>query len=215
MSWSRWFSFRCRLWARLLRVPGTFCFQSEWNKVVSNTQMFVFFLFQAALSAAASAFVAVDVMWDWANVSGTVAFHANGLPCDQGINVAPSGRLPSDLDSPTGSLHAGTCASWWPSREWHLLENVSRAVVHSFCKTSDEGLLHQPKSRTRTGEVGRSRIQDDNRPRLWFLRQTVSDQRKQSVGRLASLRLEVNWWLWVLLDQCHLDTLSECRYRRQ
>ena len=74
--------------------------------------MFVFFfvLEQAALSAAAPALVAVDVMWDWAIVSGTVTSHANGLPCDQGINVAPSGRLPSDLDSPTGSLHAETCA---------------------------------------------------------------------------------------------------------
>ena len=39
------------------RVPGTSCFQSEWNKIVNNTQMFVFFflLEEAALSASAPA----------------------------------------------------------------------------------------------------------------------------------------------------------------
>ena len=47
---------------------------------------------------------------DWANVSGTVKSHVDDFPCDQWISVAPSGRLPSVLDSPTGSLHARTCA---------------------------------------------------------------------------------------------------------
>ena len=70
---------------------------------------------QAALSAAAPAFEAVDVMWDWANVSGSVTSHVNGLPCDHGINVALSGRLPSDLDSLTGSLPEPV-PSWWSSR---------------------------------------------------------------------------------------------------
>ena len=43
---------------------------------------------QAALSATTPAFEAVDVMWDWANVSGTVTSHGNGMPWDQGIKVA-------------------------------------------------------------------------------------------------------------------------------
>ena len=73
--------------------------------------MVVFFvvLEQAAFSAAVPSLKAVAVMWAWAKVSGTVTSHANCLPFDQGITVGPSGRLPSDLDSPTGSLHDGTC----------------------------------------------------------------------------------------------------------
>ena len=49
-------------------------------------------------------------MCDWTKASDTVTSHSNGFPCDQGTSVAPSGRLPSVLDRPTDSLHAGTCS---------------------------------------------------------------------------------------------------------
>ena len=56
-------------------------------------------------------------------MSGTVTSHANGLLYDQGINIAPSGRLPSDQDGPTGSLHAGTCAFLM------ALQNMSLIII--------------------------------------------------------------------------------------
>ena len=68
------------------------------------------FFFAAALSAAAVALVDVSPMYELANVSGMVMFHASGLPLVHGICVATSGLLPSDLDKPTGSLTAGYCA---------------------------------------------------------------------------------------------------------
>ena len=70
----------------------------------------VVFLFAAALSAAASAIVDVASTCDVAIVSGTVTSHVRHLPCDQGISVTPSGRLPSLLVKPSGSFDAGILA---------------------------------------------------------------------------------------------------------
>ena len=67
LNWSRWFSFRCRLWARWLQSSRNLLFQSELNKIVSNTQLFVFFCFRTShLVSRRPAFEAVDVTWDWA-----------------------------------------------------------------------------------------------------------------------------------------------------
>ena len=66
------------------------------------------FLAMAALSAAAPACTEVLSRWNCAYVSGTVASQAIGFPRAQGIKVAPSGRLASSRDRPTGSLKAGT-----------------------------------------------------------------------------------------------------------
>ena len=116
--------FRCHLWARLFWVLGNTCSRVNETKIVSHTQMFIFFILEQAtcdLSAATPAFEAVAVMWDWANVPDMVTSHADGLPCDQGTNLVPSGRLPSDLDRPSGSLHAGTCAFFMALQSMSLI----------------------------------------------------------------------------------------------
>ena len=65
------------------------------------------FCFEAARSAAAASLVAVLSTYELAYVSATVMFHASGLPLVQGMSVAPSGLLPSDLDKTTGSFTDG------------------------------------------------------------------------------------------------------------
>ena len=67
--------------------------------------------FRIFLSAAASA-AAPDrwTVWGrlvWAKVSATVTSQVRDLPADQGTRVRPSGRFPSSLTSPVGSLIAG------------------------------------------------------------------------------------------------------------
>ena len=52
----------------------------------------------------------VELRWDSAKVSGTVTSQAVNFPLARGIKVAPSGRLPSLLRRPGGSLTAGICA---------------------------------------------------------------------------------------------------------
>ena len=56
--------------------------------------------------AAAPAKIAVSSTRDCANVSGTLTAQVSAFPVAQGISVAPSGRLPSDRDRPTGSFTA-------------------------------------------------------------------------------------------------------------
>src|SRR6218665_3032553 len=61
----------------------------------------------AAISAAVPAASADMARYDSARVSMTVASQAKHLPPSHGIRVVPSGRFPSDLTRPTGSLVAG------------------------------------------------------------------------------------------------------------
>ena len=69
----------------------------------------VFFVDAACLAAdpASDDFI---LTCESAKVSGTVTFHASGLPFDHGIKVAPSERLPPCVMSPVGSLCAGIYA---------------------------------------------------------------------------------------------------------
>ena len=67
-------------------------------------------LLTAAFSAAAQVVVEVSCRYDAAYVSETVTSQASGLPRVHGNRVAPSGLLPSVLNSPMGSLLAGICA---------------------------------------------------------------------------------------------------------
>ena len=67
-------------------------------------------LLTAAFSAAAQAVVEVSCRRDAAYVSGTVTSQVSALLRVHGTRVAPSGLLPSALDSPMGSLLAGICA---------------------------------------------------------------------------------------------------------
>ena len=62
----------------------------------------------AARSAAAPGVMDVRALWEAANVSGQVTSHVRHLPTFQGTSVIPSGRLPSDLKRPIGSLDEGT-----------------------------------------------------------------------------------------------------------
>ena len=64
------------------------------------------------MSAAPPAVVDVVLRYEFAMVSITVTSQTAHLPELQGTRVMPSGRFPSDLDKPTGSLTEGT-----PARE--------------------------------------------------------------------------------------------------
>jgi len=66
----------------------------------------LFVFSDAALIPAAPAASDVAGRYDDAKVSGNVTFQYRLLPRDHGINVTPSGRLPSDLRRPNGSLDA-------------------------------------------------------------------------------------------------------------
>ena len=81
-----------------------------------------------------------------------VTSHVNGLPCDQWINVASSERLPSDLDSAAGSLHAGTCAflmalqrmfhaPWCtlPARQAVKVTCINKRAAHAPVRLADGG----------------------------------------------------------------------------
>ena len=61
----------------------------------------------AARFAAELAITEMSFRYESENVSGTVTSLASGLPCDHGMSVAPSGRFPSVLDKPAGSLETG------------------------------------------------------------------------------------------------------------
>jgi hypothetical protein len=80
----------------------------------------------AAPSAAPPATFEVMVKYEFANVSDTVTSHVMHWPSCQGICFRPSGRSPSDLCRPVGSLTDGTSARtrarqmrslghWWRS----------------------------------------------------------------------------------------------------
>jgi len=63
------------------------------------------------VSAALLAEWDVECRYESARVLTTVTSHVRGLPPCHGINVSPSGRLPSSLVRPTGSLVTGTPAA--------------------------------------------------------------------------------------------------------
>lgn len=71
--------------------------------------MYFAVLFAAALSTAAVALIDVSPMNKFANVSGMVMSHADGLLLIHEVSIAPSGLFPSDLDNQTGFFTAGYC----------------------------------------------------------------------------------------------------------
>ena len=90
----------------------------------------------AARSAAAPGVMDVRALWEAANVSGQVTSHVRHLPTFQGTSVIPSGRFPSDLKRPIGSLDEGTPDQ---TQAWH---NMSFNVL---CLTVRPALLLQHK----------------------------------------------------------------------
>src|SRR5688572_9897919 len=72
--------------------------------------MYLAFFLVAATSAAAPADADVAWRYDGATVSITVESQMRLRPLRHGISVRPSGRLPSDLDNPGGSLIFGNPA---------------------------------------------------------------------------------------------------------
>ena len=75
-----------------------------------SSTAYLVLLLAAALSAAAPAVVDVVSTCDVAIVSGTVTSHVRHLPYDPGRSVTPSGRFPSLLVKPSGSLDDGIWA---------------------------------------------------------------------------------------------------------
>ena len=81
---------------------------TDWNiKSGGREEYLVSFLYEA-VSAALPAEWDVECRYESARVLTTVTSHVRGLPPCHGINVSPSGRLPSRLARPTGSLVTGT-----------------------------------------------------------------------------------------------------------
>src|SRR6218665_2608808 len=80
------------------------------NTWVAGNNAYLAVLRTAACSAAEPAEIAVFDMYDAAQVWTTVASQAMYLPADQGMSVAPSGRLPSVRRRPDGSFMLGTSA---------------------------------------------------------------------------------------------------------
>lgn len=81
-----------------------------------SSELYSEILLSSAVDATQPAFRDVCFMYDFATVSPQVASHSKHFPTDQGIKVRPSGRLPSSLTVPGGSLIAGTPADTQPLR---------------------------------------------------------------------------------------------------
>src|SRR6218665_2485283 len=85
---------------RVSKAKGT-------KQYAGKIAMYLANFLSAAISAAAPA-ASADLAWyDSARVSMTVASQAKHLPASHGIRVTPSGRFPSDLTRPIGSLVTG------------------------------------------------------------------------------------------------------------
>ena len=92
-------------------VDGSHGFKSQWEEqVVRAMSAYLLSLRWAAASAADAALVDEMATYDGATVSVTVTSHVALRPSRHGMSVRPSGRLPSDLVSPCGSLTEGTLA---------------------------------------------------------------------------------------------------------
>src|SRR6218665_813651 len=84
-------------------------FRRQWGQT-HGLQATMAVLRTAACSAAEPAEIAVCDKYDAAQVWTTVASQAMYLPADQGMSVAPSGRLPSVRRRLDGSFMLGTSA---------------------------------------------------------------------------------------------------------
>jgi len=85
---------------------GTVGFHCDWLKIYELVRLVHFASLRlAARSAAAPADRAEDDRYEAASVLTTVTSQVKGLPPCQGINVRPSGILPSSLVKPTGHYY--------------------------------------------------------------------------------------------------------------
>src|SRR6218665_1046898 len=91
-------------------APSAFAGPRVSNTWVAGNNAYLALLRTAACSAAEPAEIAVCDKYDAAQVWTTVASQAMYLPADQGMSVAPSGRLPSVRRRPDGSFMLGTSA---------------------------------------------------------------------------------------------------------
>src|SRR6218665_1466119 len=87
--------------SRVSKAKGT-------KQYAGKIAVYLAYFLSAAISAAAPPAASADLARYYsARVSMTVASQVNHLPPSHGIRVTPSGRFPSDLTRPTGSLVAG------------------------------------------------------------------------------------------------------------
>ena len=99
-------------------------------------------------------------------MSVTVTSQVTHLPFFQGISVSPSGRFPSDLRRPDGSLVAGMCAADRPrhTRSLRLWYRARIGHCHLYMRVH-EILWHRPLRHMDTGEVHRCWHRVADRPR--------------------------------------------------
>jgi len=93
------------------------------NRCAVWRSSYLFVFSDDAFSAAAPAASDVAEKCDAAKVSCTVTCQVRHLTQDHGINVTPSGRLPSDLRRPNCSLDAGT---------WALLSDLNTISFNNY-----------------------------------------------------------------------------------
>ena len=97
----------------------------------------------AASSAAALASRAEELKYEAASVCVTVTSHVSGFPDCHGTKVRPSGRLPSDLNNPTGSLVTGMLACKGPRH--HIIEYLTSGYAPRgkfACQTVKSARIH-------------------------------------------------------------------------
>ena len=105
------------------------------NLCVAGRDEYLSCLRSAACSAAPPAIVDVRWRYDAAHVWMAVASHAIYLPLDHGINVAPSGLLPSVLIKPGGSLELGMVAFESDRQMMSLIAACRAALPTDFLQT--------------------------------------------------------------------------------
>jgi len=86
---------------------------TRWNIQSGGREEYLDSFLVEAVSAALPAEWDLECTYKSARVLTTVTSHVRGLPPCHGINVSPSGRLPSSLARPTGSLVMGTPAYYY------------------------------------------------------------------------------------------------------
>ena len=96
--------------AHALRGPRV-SIATGWNIKSGGREEYLVSFLTEAVSAVLPAEWDVECRYESARVLTTITSHVRGLPTCHGINVSPSGRLPSSLAKPTGSLVTGTPAA--------------------------------------------------------------------------------------------------------
>jgi hypothetical protein len=145
--WKRWAVSRWSPDMRLIRWPSSV--KNDWpdsltDPKVSNASgwkrndyamlAYLSTFLLAASSAALPRVRGVTDKYDSAVVWVTVTPHVNERPACHGMSIRPSGRLPSDMLRPTGSLVAGSLVVYYyyNNKHWNSLIRSLHSTTESY-----------------------------------------------------------------------------------